>query len=253
MISNHLHDLDIIIPVYNESENITAVLDSLSQFVKTPFRVMICYDHDEDSTLPVARHYKPLNFKIDLVKNQGKGVHAAIVTGFNQSTAKAVLVLPADDTVNAGLIDQMVEKFNQGCDLVAGSRFRKGGCMKGCPWPKSILVRTASLTLHRFARIPITDATNGFRLFSKKVLDNIFIESKEGFTYSLELLAKCYRLGWKMDEVPVSWFERTKGKSRFRTFEWLPHYLRWYFYSFATTYLKKSPNTVKLKAREVVL
>ena len=141
----------------------------------------------------------------------------------------------------------MVEKFKQGCELVAASRFRKGGCMKGCRWTKSILVRTASFTLHWFARIPITDATNGFRLFSRKVLDDIFIESKEGFTYSLELLVKCHRLGWRVDEVPASWRERTKGKSRFRTFKWLPHYLRWYFYSFATTYLKKPPSTVRLR------
>ena len=247
-----MHDLDIIIPVYNEGENIVAVLDSLGRSVKTPFRVMICYDDENDDTLPVINRYQPLHFRIDLVKNQGRGVHAAVVTGFDRSHAKAVLVLTADDTHGAGLVDQMVGKFKQGSDLVAASRFRKGGCMKGCRWPKAILARTASFTLHWFARVPITDATNGFRLFSRKVLDNIFIESKEGFTYSLELLAKCHRLGWRMDEVPTSWFERAKGKSRFRTFKWIPHYLRWYFYIFGTTYLEKPPSTVKLKAERIV-
>jgi len=247
MISSHAHDLDIIIPVYNEGENIIAVLDSLSKSVKTPFQVMICYDHEEDNTLPVVKAYQPLNFQIDWVKNQGRGVHGAVMTGFRQSRAPAVLVLPADDTYNAPRIDQMYEKLNQGFDLVVASRFRKGGCMKGCRWPKSFLARAASWSLHQLAKIPITDVTNGFRLFSRRVINTILIESEEGFTYSLELLAKCHRLGWKMDEVPALWFERHKGKSRFRTFRWLPHYLRWYFYSFATTYLRRPPSTVKRK------
>lgn len=248
--SSSVTALDIIIPVYNEGENIIPVLASLSQSVKTPFRVMICYDHDEDTTLPVLKNYQPSNFKIALVKNRARGAHEAIMTGFEQSDARAVLVLPADDIYNAPLIDRMYDQFSQGCDLVVASRLMKGGCMKGGPWLKSFLVRAASFTLYGFARIPVTDASNGFRLFSRRVVDGISIESKRGFAFSLELLVKCHRLGWRMGEVPASWFERTKGKSRFRLFEWLPQYLRWYFYGFATTYFGRSSRTVAPKIGE---
>lgn len=242
-----MHNLDIIIPVYNEKETIISVLEALNQSVKTSFRVLVCYDHDDDNTLPVVRNYKKATFEIAFVKNQAKGVHGAIIAGFKASIAPAVLVFPADDNYNVGIIDQMYEKFSQDCDIVAASRFIKGGCMEGCPWLKSVLVRSASFTLYWFARIPIRDATNGFRLFSRRVIDNIVIESTQGFTFSLELLVKCHRLGWKIGEVPALWFERTKGKSRFRVVQWLPHYLRWYFHGFATTYLRVGPETVKLK------
>jgi hypothetical protein len=107
-------------------------------------------------------------------------------------------------------------------------------------------VRSASLTLHKFAFIPIKDASNGFRLFSKRVVKEILVESSEGFTYAIELLVKCHRLGWKIGEVPAKWYERTQGRSRFKVFKWVPHYLKWYLYGFETTYLRKRASTVKL-------
>ena len=241
-----LYDLDIIIPVYNEGENIVAVLDSLNRHVTTSFRILICYDNDRDNTLPAVRYYAS-KLQIDFVKNQGRGVLGAIKTGFHYSDAKAVLVMPADDTYNAPIIDQMVQEFKKGAEIVVASRFIKGGCMKGCPLMKDFLVRTASFTLRYLAQLPVSDASNGFRLFSRRVIDQIFIESEQGFVYSLEFLVKCHRLGWRVSEIPALWFERSKGKSRFQMFKWLPFYLRWYFYAFETTYFRKSPEVVKLK------
>jgi hypothetical protein len=58
---------------------------------------------------------------------------------------------------------------------------------------------------------------------------------------------KVHRLGWKVAEVPVQWFERRHGPSRFRVLYWLPAYLRWYVYAFATTWLRRPPETVVLK------
>ena len=88
--------------------------------------------------------------------------------------------------------------------------------MKGCPLIKSILVRTASFTLYYLSSIPIKDASNGFRLFSRKLLNEVNIESKVGFAYSLELLAKCNRLNYKISEIPAQWEERSEGSSRFK-------------------------------------
>ena len=119
--------------------------------------------------------------------------------------------------------------------------------MIGCPLVKSIFVRAASYTLFYLSSIPVRDASNGFRLFSTKVLENIEIESSEGFTYSLELLVKCNRLKLKIFEIPAQWEERSEGESRFMIFKWLPAYLRWYFYGLGTTWLKKSAYAVKKK------
>ena len=74
------------------------------------------------------------------------------------------------------------------------------------------------------------------------------IESDSGFCYSIELLVKCHRLGWPVAEVPAQWFERKAGESRFRVLGWLPAYLRWYFYAFATTFLRLPANSVKLRS-----
>ncbi|HCM76620.1 MAG TPA: glycosyl transferase family 2 [Cytophagales bacterium] len=229
-------DLDIVIPVFNEAENIIPVLNSLNKYVQTVCRVQICYDSESDTTIPVVKkHLNDYRFEVVLTKNKGKGPHQAITTGFENSVGKATLVFPADDIQNAIILDEMYKLFLDGCEIVAASRFMKGGSMKGCPWLKSILVRTASFTLHWIALIPIKDASNGFRLFSRKVLNTIQIESSLGFTYSIELLVKCHRIGWKIGEVPANWVEREKGKSNFKILTWLPHYLKWYKYGFQTT------------------
>jgi len=240
-------ELDIIIPVYNEGENILPVLSSLEEHVRTPFRVLLCYDRDDDTTLAAVRNAPAFRFLVSWVKNRGRGSHGAVVTGFEESSAPAVLVFPGDDDYNAPRIDLMVEQFRSGCEIVAASRFMPGGCMKGCPWPKALLVRSSAFILYHIARVPTHDPSNGFRLFSLRVLETIPIESTLGFTYSLELLAKCHRLGWKIGEVPVAWYERRHGTSRFRLLKWLPHYLVWFLYCFETALGLKQAASVKLK------
>ena len=111
--------------------------------------------------------------------------------------------------------------------------------MKGCPIIKSLLVKFVSSTLFLFSSIPVRDASNGFRLFSRKLLNSVKIESTLGFAYSLELLAKCNRMGLKIKEIPAQWEERSKGTSRFKIIKWSPDYLRWYFYGLGTTWLRK--------------
>lgn len=247
MTINQENQLDILIPVYNEEKNILSVLNSIKNNVKTQIRILICYDHDNDTTLPILRNNPNFSFEILFIKNRGVGIHSAITTGFDCSNAEAVLVFPADDTYNTQIIDPMFEKFKQGCDVVVASRFMKGGCMKGCPLIKSFLVRAASFSLHWFARIPTKDVTNGFRLFSRRLIHSVIIESSKGATYSIELLLKCHRLGWHIGEVPALWYERTFGKSRFQIIRWSLYYFRWYLYGFATTFLRYSPQTVKFK------
>ena len=96
----------------------------------------------------------------------------------------------------------MYKTFEKGSDIVVASRFMKGGSMVGCPLLKSILVRLASTTLYFFSSIPVKDASNGFRLFSRKLINTVNIESTLGFAYSLELLANVTG-DWRIKEIPA--------------------------------------------------
>jgi dolichol-phosphate mannosyltransferase len=242
-------ELDIVIPVYNEGKNILATLETLAREVKTSARILICYDLPEDDTLPVV-HDNPQTYgglQIEFVRNRGRGAHSAVMAGFAASTASFVVVFPADDHFNAGILDPMVAMAQDGCDIVCASRFMPGGSMKGCPWLKAALVRSAAFLLHRAARLPTHDPTSGFRLFSRRVIEQITVESDVGFCYSIELLVKAHRLGWRIGEIPALWFERQHGASRFKVLKWLPAYLRWFRYAFATTWLRRTPDTVPMK------
>ncbi len=241
--------LDIIIPVYNEGANILPTLASIAREVKSPARILICYDREDDNTLPAIRNASglPGPLAIEYVRNRGRGAHDAVITGLAASHALFALVQMADDDYNAGIIDTMLRLGETGCDVVCASRFMKGGSMVGCPWLKAALVRIGNFTLYHLARLPTRDATNGFRLFSRRAIDQIVIESDRGFCYSIELLVKCHRLGWHISEVPAQWMERAKGTSRFQVMKWLPAYVRWYLYAFATTYLRRGPASVPLK------
>jgi dolichol-phosphate mannosyltransferase len=241
--------LDIVIPVYNEGCNILSTLGALARELKTPARVLICYDREDDDTLPTVRDNPQIHadLPVEFVRNKSRGAHAAVMTGFAASTAAFVVVYPADDDFNAGILDRMVAMARQGHDIVCASRFMPGGTMQGCPWLKAALVRSAAFTLHHIARLPTKDPTSGFRLFSRRVIERIAVESDEGFCYSIELLVKAHRLRWRIGEVPAVWYERKHGASRFHVLKWLPAYLRWYVYAFATTFLRRPPESVGLK------
>ena len=230
--------IDIVIPVFNEGESIIEVIELLEQNVKTKFRILICYDFDEDNTLEAINRTER-SAVIEFIKNTGTGPCDAVKSGFNASNSECIIVYPGDDISNQKIIDTMYKKYVQGADVVVASRFIPGGSMIGCPLIKSILVRTASFSLFLLSSIPVKDASNGFRLFSRKVLNTINIQSTHGFTYSLEILVKCDRLNLPIQEVPAQWVERKEGKSNFKVFFWLKMYLRWYYYGLETSWFNK--------------
>ena len=234
-----MRDLDVVIPVFNEGENIIRVLESLRKDVKSTYRVLICYDLDSDNTLPRVRAWPYFNANdIIFVKNPSRGPHAAVVAGLKAATSNSILVYMADDDFNAPIVDSMVALGRKGYDVVVASRFIPGGCMEGCALVKAVLVRTASWTLHYLARLPVKDATNGLRLFSRRLISEVPLESTVGFTFSIELLVKAHRLGYPIAEVPAKWFQRDTGESRFKVFKWMIPYLRWYFYTFGTLFVR---------------
>src|SRR3989304_4010008 len=179
--------LDIVIPVYNEGNIILATLGALRRQVTAPSRILICYDSPDDDTLSTieANPEQVDGLTIEFVRNRSRGAHAAVMTGFAASRAPFVLMFPADDDFNAGIIDAMLAKGEQGTDVVCASRFIPGGCMVGCRWLKAFLVRTAAFTRHYVARLPTRDATNGFRPFSRRGVGGIEGGFADGLRFSL--------------------------------------------------------------------
>src|SRR5262249_12452622 len=149
-------ELDIVIPVYNEGRNIVAVLAALKRAGSTPARVLICYDHAGDDTPPAIPAHPPAHARPPrgVVRHSRPRVHGPVLAGFAASTAPFILMFPADDHVNAPMLDRMVALARGGCDIVCASRFMPGGAMIGCPWLKAVLVRSANFTLRHVARLP---------------------------------------------------------------------------------------------------
>ncbi len=231
--------LEIVIPVFNEGEKIISLVQNIKKELKVNFRIMFCYDDEKDNIFKIKNELLSLGIEIAFIKNPSKGPLSAIKEGIKKGNSNSIIVYPADDFLNFNILQSMYNKFIEGNDIVVASRFTKGGSMKNCPIIKSILVRTASYTLYFLSSIPVKDASNGFRLFSRKLLNKIKIESVVGFAYSLELLVKGHRLNFQISEIPAQWEERSEGESRFKIFKWLPQYLKWYMYGLATFWLRK--------------
>ena len=230
------YDLDIIIPVFREEGNISKTIEEIFKIPEINFRVMVVYDFDEDPTIQVIKN----NFdksQIICLKNKYQGLNGAIKTGFENIQSKATLLYPADDHENFNLIAKMFYKFCEGYDIVCASRFIDGGSYEGAPLVKRLIVKFVSFTLTNFTTLPTKDATNGFRLFSKSIVEKFPIESKKGFTFSIELLAKAYRYNYKITELPEKWPVRTSGESKFSYYT-IPFYFKWYLYILMSSFKK---------------
>ena len=223
--------LDIVVPVYNESNSILKLFNEIQAEIKTEKRVLIVYDFDEDSTVPVVNANKSgYSFEIILVKNNiGRGALNAIKVGMRTASSDMVLIMMADLSDKLDVVDEMCRLIDAGYDLVCGSRYMRGGKQHGGPFLKGLFSRTAGISLHLLTGIPTHDVTNSFKLYRRSMLENIKIESTGGFEIGLEIAVKAYAAGYKITEVPSEWFDREDGESHFHMWRWLPHYLHWYF------------------------
>jgi glycosyltransferase involved in cell wall biosynthesis len=198
--------------------------------VNIPHELLVVYDFEEDPTVPVAKrlalrwpHLRPI------LNDLGRGVLNAIKVGFREARGEAVLVTMADASDDPATIPAMCEKLAEGYDLICASRYMRGGRQLGGPFVKSLLSRLAGLSLYWLAGIPTHDATNSFKLYRRRLLEQIPIESQGGFELGLELTVKSHLSGYRITELPTIWRDRCEGTSNFKTLRWLPHYIRWYW------------------------
>lgn len=226
----------IVVPVYNEGDNIRTTLSELDTKTHVDAETWLVYDSDKDTTLPPARELEgKTRIPFRLIRNKyGRGALNAIKTGLEDAQSELVVVTMADLCDPPEVIDDMVAAAGrENADIVCASRYMKGGNQYGGPKFKGFLSRTAGLLLHWVARLPTHDPTNSFKLYRKSYLNEVQIESTGGFELGIELVVKARARGKKIIEVPTTWRDRVAGKSNFKLWKWLPNYLRWFFYAFS--------------------
>jgi len=229
-----LHDLNIVIPVFNEADNIRIAINKIKEDLLTPYNITIVYDMDEDTTVPVVKKMQEDMNNLLLQKNKyGRGVLNAIKTGLEESNSKYTVVTMADLSDPPSVINDMYKiAEEQSADIVCASRYMKGGKQIGGPKLKGLMSRMAGLSMHYLAGVKTHDATNSFKLYRTSFLKLQEIESKGGFELGIELVVKAHNKKFKICETPTTWIDRVAGKSNFKLFEWLPGYLKWYFNAF---------------------
>jgi len=222
-------EVSIVVPVYNEGEAVEPVLRALTAAVQTRHEILVVYDFDGDTTVPVIRRLAKELPAIWGHKNDiGRGVLNAMRSGINAARGEYILISMADGSDEPELVDQMVELARDGADVVSASRYMRGGRQIGGPPVKRLLSRAAGLSLHWVGGVATHDPTNNFKLYARRFLDTVTIESTAGFELALELTVKATLAGRRVAEIPTTWRDRTAGQSNFKLRKWLPHYLHWY-------------------------
>ena len=224
----------IVIPVFNESENILKTLDAIAQKVTGEYELVIVYDSEDDSTLTALDAAPQLPLQVTKLRNfYGRGALNAIKSGMEYAKSKYVIVTMADLSDPPEVINAMIEQAEkEQSDIVCASRYMRGGKQIGGSFIKGMMSRCAGLSLHYLAGLPTHDPTNSFKLYRKEFLQKVTIESTGGFELGIELVVKAWKNGAKVTETPTTWQDRVGGKSNFQLRKWLPHYLHWYFAAF---------------------
>jgi dolichol-phosphate mannosyltransferase len=232
-------ELSIVMPVFKEGEAVEPAIRALTRDIDTPHEILVVYDFDEDPTVPVIQR---LALELPAVRglrnDLGRGVLNAMKAGIAAGSGEYVLITMADGSDEPTIVDGMVEIARDGADVVAASRYMPGGNQIGGPLLKRLMSRTAGLTLHWFAGVATHDPTNNFKLYARRFLDTVTIESTAGFELALELTVKATLAGRTVAEVPTTWRDRTAGQSNFKLRKWLPHYLDWYRRAFVGRWLR---------------
>jgi glycosyltransferase involved in cell wall biosynthesis len=223
----------IVIPAYNEGDDIRAGLDRIFEAVTIDAEVLVVVDTEDDTTVPVVREYSKTEPRlVHLVNDYGRGPAQAIRYGIDHAKADTVVVTMADGCDDPRQIDDLVRLVERGVVVAAASRYMAGGQQVGGPRFKSFLSRSAGRSLHVFADAGTRDATNSFKAYSRRFVQDVGIDSRDGFEIGLELTAKARRLRLPVAEIPTIWLDRQFGQSNFKLSQWIPKYLKWYRFAF---------------------
>ena len=221
--------VSIVIPAKNETSIIGSVISEIQNSLKYDFECLVVVDQLDDETVPVINKIGMHDSRIKLLVNPNKkNPTDAIKFGLNSSKGNAIVLMMADGSDRVTDINSMAKSIFGGIDLVCASRYMTGGMQIGSNGLKPILSKLAGKLIFSLTKVETHDSTNAFKGMSRKLLENIEIESTKGFTIGLELVAKAKKLNMPISEFPTIWTERKFGKSNFKLLKWLPNYIYWF-------------------------
>jgi dolichol-phosphate mannosyltransferase len=228
--------VSVIVTAYNEAETIERCLTRILEAVASHCEVLVVYDSPDDSTAPYVEKFAADDARVQPVLNTyGRGPAHAIRYGIDHAAADVVVITMADGCDDPWQIDTLMRLVERGVVVAAASRYMRGGQQVGGPLVKRTLSRLAGVSLYWLGRVGTHDATNSFKAYDRRFVEQVGIESTSGFEVGLELVAKARRSRQPVAEVPTIWLDRSFGVSNFKLLQWLPRYLRWYAHALGLT------------------
>lgn len=211
----------VIIPTYNESENIERLLDSILGRYPAWLHVMVIDDSSPDGTAAIVKGVQARQpDRVALIVRPSKlGLGTAYIEGFRYALSTGygrVMEMDADFSHDPESIGPMLEAM-EGADLVIGSRYLNN-TVNVVNWPLSrlILSKGASIYTRLITGMPVSDPTGGFKCFSSKALRWIDLERvhSQGYSFQIEMNYRVWRNGGIIREIPIVFVDRTVGRSK---------------------------------------
>ncbi len=214
-------DALVIIPTYNEADNIGRVLD-LVLAQPTPLSVLVVDDNSNDGTAEVVRSVMDeAPARVDLIERGGKmGLGTAYLRGFRYALARDysfICEMDADLSHDPDDLPRLIKPVERGAaDLAIGSRYVGGVRVINWPLPRLVLSYAAGIYTRTITQMPIRDVTAGFKCFHRRVLEALPLDrvNSDGYAFQVEMHYRTWRAGFDIEEVPVIFTERTEGQSK---------------------------------------
>ena len=211
----------VIIPTYNERENVPFIIKAVFE-LEGNFHVLIIDDGSPDGTASLVKELIPVyNNRLFLEERKGKlGLGTAYIHGFRWALEKGyefIFEMDADFSHNpADLIRLYKACKEQGADVAVGSRYVKGGGVVNWPSNRIALSKGASLYTRIITWMPVKDPTAGFVCYKSDVLRTLELSNIHfvGYAFQIEMKYAAWKLGFKIVEVPIIFQDRTKGTSK---------------------------------------
>lgn len=210
----------VIIPTYNESENIGELLDDIFSRYPEMLDILIIDDSSPDGTAGLVKEKQLRNKRLYLKERPGKmGLGTAYIDGFRYALEHdycRVIEMDADYSHDPEVIGVMLEK-SLTTDLVIGSRYINN-TVNVINWPlgRLVLSKMASIYTRLITGMPVSDPTSGYKCFQARVLKEIDLDrvKSQGYSFQIEMNFKVWKKGFTIDEVPIIFIDRAVGKSK---------------------------------------
>ncbi len=210
----------VIIPTYNEKENIAAIINAVI-VLGNQYHVLVVDDGSPDGTANIVKELMQAHpDKIFIQERVGKlGLGTAYIHGFKWALANQydyIFEMDADFSHNPLDLDRLLAACENGADVAIGSRYVKGGATENWPLDRLIYSKGGSLYTRMITGMPVKDPTAGFICYKNKVLAAMQLDHINfiGYAFQIEMKFASWRLGFKLKEVPITFIDRKIGISK---------------------------------------